>query len=67
MKTKLTGKIEFYILFMSHTSPHTTHCVFVRGVVSYPPRVTEHNFLIFGHFGSADPKFFFFIFSGIKS
>ena len=60
-------EINFYVLYMSWTLLYTTHCKVGMGVGSYPPRVTEHNVFIFGHFGSADPKNFFPIFSGIKS
>ena len=57
---------KFYLIYMSHTSPHTTHCVVGWGVRSYPPSIPEHNFFIFGHFGSAYPKTFSHLF-GLKT
>ena len=57
VKTKVAGNQILRVLNVSHITTLYKLCIW-QGVRSYPPRITEHHFFNFGHFGSADPNFF---------
>ena len=55
-KNKSCRKLNFSA-YTCLTHHHTLRTVYLVGRVElYPLRIPEHNFFIFGHFGSVDPK-----------
>ena len=65
MKQKVARNQILRFIHVWHITTNYTLCSW-QVVRSYPPRVTEHNFLIFAHSGWADPKKYFLHLFGHK-